>query len=136
MVKFFNGKKYYASGNGYYKHKGHYLHRDIWINAYGEIPAGYVIHHKNGNREDNRIENLDIISDMAHRQYHGRQYKRRLTQDEIEAIKVLKRLGWTIAKIREQLKRSNAVVSDYVHGNKRKHTRKRFLLQMQMDFGF
>lgn len=133
-MKIFNGKKYYPSGNGYYKHRGHYLHRDIWIDAYGEIPAGYVIHHKNGNKEDNRLANLDIISDIAHRQYHGRQYKRRLTQDEIEAIKVLKRLGWTIAKIREQLKRSNAVVSDYVHGNKRKHTRKRILLQM--DFGF
>lgn len=136
MVKFFNGKKYYASGNGYYKHKGHYLHRDIWENANGTIPAGHIVHHKDGNRENNNLDNLEVVSDIAHRQYHGHEKKRRLTQDEIEAIKVLKRLGWTIAKIREQLKRSNAVVSDYVHGNTRKHTRKRFLLQMQMEFEF
>jgi hypothetical protein len=135
MYIIYNSKKYYPSGNGYYKHKGHYLHRVKMEDKIGRrLRPDEVVHHIDGNRENNALENLEIISDLAHRKYHGRQKKRRLTPEEIEAIKILHRLGWTIAKIREQLKRSNGVVSDYVHGNKRKHIRKRFTLQM--EFGF
>lgn len=135
MYRIFNGLKYYPSGNGYFKNHGHYLHRDIVENYIGRrLRPDEVVHHIDGNKENNVLENLEIISDLAHRKYHGHQKKRRLTPEEIEAIKILHRLGWTIAKIREQLKRSNGVVSDYVHGNKRKHIRKRFTLQM--EFGF
>ena len=135
MYKIFNGLKYYPSGNGYYKYKNRYLHRDIVENNIGrKLKSNEVVHHIDGNRENNALNNLEIISDLAHRRYHGHQRKKRLTTEEIEAIKILHRLGWTIAKIREQLKRSNGVVSDYVHGNKRKHIRKRFTLQM--EFGF
>ena len=135
MFKTFNGKKYYPSGNGYYKCNGHYLHRDIMeYHLKRKLKTNEVVHHIDGNRENNTLENLEIISDLVHRKYHGHQKKRRLTPEEIEAIKILHRLGWTIAKIREQLKRSNGVVSDYVHGNKRKHIRKRFALQMEFDF--
>ena len=34
------------------------VHRKIWIENFGEIPKGCIIHHKNGNKKDNRIENL------------------------------------------------------------------------------
>jgi len=35
-------------------------HRAIWIDAFGEIPLGGVIHHKNGKKDDNRLENLEL----------------------------------------------------------------------------
>jgi hypothetical protein len=33
-------------------------HRVVWEHAHGPIPPGYVIHHLNGDRADNRIANL------------------------------------------------------------------------------
>lgn len=37
-------------------------HRVVWEAAYGEIPGGYNIQFRNGNRQDLRLENLYMIS--------------------------------------------------------------------------
>jgi hypothetical protein len=36
-------------------------HRAVWIDYYGVIPEGVVVHHKNGDKSDNRIENLELF---------------------------------------------------------------------------
>ena len=46
------------------------VHRKVWIDNNGEIPKGFVIHHINGNKKDNRIENLQCISRREHRFLH------------------------------------------------------------------
>lgn len=48
-------------------------HRAIWIDRYGKIPDDAVIHHKNGIKDDNRIENLELYySNGDHRRVcHG-----------------------------------------------------------------
>jgi hypothetical protein len=38
------------------------VHRLVWESVNGEIPAGYEINHKNGNKRDNRIENLECVT--------------------------------------------------------------------------
>ena len=45
--------------------------RWIWEQHHGEIPAGYTIHHKDGNRINDRIENLMCIPAEQHRAIHG-----------------------------------------------------------------
>lgn len=47
-------------------------HIRIWIEQYGEIPKGYIIHHKNGNKYDNRIENLECINRKEHALKHSK----------------------------------------------------------------
>ena len=37
-------------------------HRVIWFMFYGEIPEGMLVDHINGDRSDNRIENLRLVN--------------------------------------------------------------------------
>ena len=41
-------------------------HRVVWEQAYGEIPNGMVVHHINGIRCDNRLENLIALPKAHH----------------------------------------------------------------------
>ena len=38
------------------------LHRLVWMAVNGEIPGGLEINHKNGNKRDNRIDNLELLT--------------------------------------------------------------------------
>ena len=42
--------------------KKEYLHRAIWETLNGPIPSGLTVDHINGKRNDNRIENLQLLS--------------------------------------------------------------------------
>jgi len=55
--------KLYRSTKNYYIHIGNNLaHRLIWEYVNGSIPDGYFIDHINGIRNDNRIENLRLVT--------------------------------------------------------------------------
>jgi hypothetical protein len=41
-------------------------HRVVWEGAHGPIPRGWVIHHLNGIKDDNRLENLTAMPREAH----------------------------------------------------------------------
>ena len=45
-------------------------HIVVWEHSNGPLPKGDVIHHLNGNKQDNRIENLVALSRKAHATTH------------------------------------------------------------------
>ena len=47
-----------------------WVHRMVWEAAYGSIEAGKVIHHKNDNPLDNRVENMELVTPQEHNQIH------------------------------------------------------------------
>lgn len=47
-----------------------YLHRRIWASTHGPIPEGFEVHHKDENRENNNIENLEALTVSDHRREH------------------------------------------------------------------
>jgi hypothetical protein len=47
-------------------------HRVVWLAAHGPIPAGYEVDHKNGDREDNRLANLQAITAAENTARHAR----------------------------------------------------------------
>jgi len=48
--------------------KKEYLHRVIWETLKGKIPSGMTVDHINGKRNDNRIENLQLLTLKANNQ--------------------------------------------------------------------
>lgn len=47
-----------------------WVHRMVWEQANGEIPEGYVIHHKDGDPRNNKLENLELLSAYDHQSEH------------------------------------------------------------------
>jgi hypothetical protein len=46
-------------------------HNWIWEQAYGPIPSGWQVHHVNEDKQDNRLENLRLVSPTEHKRLHG-----------------------------------------------------------------
>ena len=73
--QYFNGKEFEPTGKyQYYREVGNFknlMHRYVWEFYNGKIPKGYEIHHKDGNRANNTIENLQCLSKSEHQKLHS-----------------------------------------------------------------
>lgn len=72
----FDGVTYYLCG-AYFQRKGRRLHRAVWEYHNGEIPAGYHVHHKDGDRSNNNISNLELLEGHEHLSGHMSSPERR-----------------------------------------------------------
>ena len=43
-------------------HSMAYVHRVVWESFHGPIPDGYEINHKDCNKKNNRIDNLELVT--------------------------------------------------------------------------
>ena len=71
----FNGVVYNKENKNHYQCKIS-IHRDIWEYYFGEIPEGYVVHHKDFNPENNSVENLQIMGRDEHMKFHNKNRRR------------------------------------------------------------
>lgn len=46
------------------------LHRMVYFDHHGSIPEGFHIHHRDGNKQNNKITNLQAISNSDHHREH------------------------------------------------------------------
>jgi HNH endonuclease len=68
-------RPHYRMTIGFYLRKTHNgrrdaVHRIVWMLAHGPIPKDSVIHHRNGDGRDNRLENLELLTRAEHRRLH------------------------------------------------------------------
>ncbi|HAR46340.1 MAG TPA: hypothetical protein DCS05_09285 [Nitrospiraceae bacterium] len=49
-------------------------HRCVWTAHHGSIPSGHVIHHRDGNRSNNAVDNLECKPSGLHASDHLRKY--------------------------------------------------------------
>lgn len=48
-------------------------HRKVLFDAGVDVPEGHHVHHLNGNKTDNRRENLAVIDEAEHHRHHARE---------------------------------------------------------------
>lgn len=82
--QYFNGIRFsIGPGRKYFSNSSvspRFMHRYVWTFYNGEIPIGYDIHHKDGDRYNNDISNLECIESVQHKKFHGQN----LTAEERE----------------------------------------------------
>jgi hypothetical protein len=61
--------RYYQSGRKLVKER--LLHRRVWSDNYGDIPDGYIVHHKDHDWRNNDISNLEIVLKVDHLKQHA-----------------------------------------------------------------
>jgi hypothetical protein len=60
-----------VTGGGYRQiARGVYEHRQVWEDAHGPLPPGWHVHHIDGNRLNNRLDNLVAIRHNDHARHH------------------------------------------------------------------
>lgn len=64
-IQEFDGVRYYRCGV-YFQRKGVKLYHAVWKYHRGPIPAGYHIHHRDNDRSNNTIGNLECITVKEH----------------------------------------------------------------------
>ena len=82
------GYRYIRSGGKYVAE-----HRYVWEQANGPLPTGGIIHHRNGVKDDNRLENLELTTRAKHHT-HEREAALRIQVLVLEA---------EVAALRQQL---------------------------------
>lgn len=103
MLNFYEGHKVYMNGRYpaiFFNGKNVHVHRLEWIKHHGEIPDGFVIHHKDENKLNWNIDNLELISRGEHLLKHretlfsamsprvgNNARNRKLTQNDVDYIR-------------------------------------------------
>lgn len=76
---------------GYYRTKEKkLLHREIYEQAYGPIPTGWVVHHIDFDKLNNEPLNLIALPEEFHTQIHGTMRSERRRFDRVEIIQRVK----------------------------------------------
>lgn len=61
----------------YFSRVGGFLHRAIWEDHHGPVPDGYEIHHKDENKLNNSVDNLECLPTGEHRGIHAKSDRQR-----------------------------------------------------------
>lgn len=74
------------------------LHKYIWEKTYGPVPDGMVIHHKDGDKLNYDLSNLELMDSTEHHRMHGKQGKGRKLSAETRRKMSESRKGRAVSK--------------------------------------
>src|SRR4051794_23532661 len=51
-------------------------HVVVWEAANGPVPKGYVVHHRDHDKHNNELSNLELMTHQAHSEHHNQKHPR------------------------------------------------------------
>lgn len=87
-----NGSKWSLRDNGYYGRttgERDMMHRAVWEYHNGPIPDGWDVHHKDRDRTNNDVANLECLPKDAHTRLHAAEAAEEVMPKEASVIDVL-----------------------------------------------
>jgi hypothetical protein len=119
----------YLAINVYPQRKLVYIHRLVAETFLGDCPGGYECHHIDGDKTNNKVENLEWVSKKEHLEENLLESSHKgsgnpmskLTEDDVDSIKQLLQEGFPGRTIAKLYGISSATVSMLKH-NKRWNT--------------
>lgn len=61
----------YLWNGRYLRFNDEFVHRRVWMDANGPIPKGHIVHHRDGNRLNNDLSNLQLLTRAKHCKLHN-----------------------------------------------------------------
>ncbi len=102
-VKLYNKNKYKVSS----------VHRFVWEYFNGEIPEKMTIDHINNNKQDNRLENLQVVSNKVNCR---KKYNAKITMELAEEIRKRREIeGLVIEELSRQYGVSKTSIWNIIH---------------------
>jgi hypothetical protein len=119
----YNGRCYYKHPRQKYfytSNKKNYskcLHREMWFDAFGKIPKGFDIHHRDGNAFNNTLSNFELKEKNKHQSEHSKKRVKENPQFFIDLQKkgIAVAPEWHKSKEGEEWHRQNAITCGFGH---------------------
>jgi hypothetical protein len=96
------------------------VHRAVIAAFIGPAPLGHEVNHKNGNKNDNRLENLEYVT-PSQNQVHSHQVlgikgsRAKLTEKQVIAVRELRSHGWLFKDIAQHFGVDRKTCADIVN---------------------
>jgi hypothetical protein len=82
------------------------------------VPSGHPVHHRNGDKSDNSIGNLELLTTAEHTRRHmlGNKHTARFTEDDVRLIRAAVAFGprGTQARIAQDIGVSDGVICNII----------------------
>lgn len=62
------------------------LHVYVWEYYNGEVPKGYDVHHKDFNKANNEVDNLQLLTKKDHATLHGKSWNKERYENQIKIL--------------------------------------------------
>lgn len=111
---YFNGIRFIKQSTGYLgahvSGKLVLMHRYVWEYYNGTIPDGHVIHHKDGNKVNNDISNLECLPQNEHTRLHGKNKSSDEVKRDIANLEKARKeaIKWHKSEVGRECSRRNA----------------------------
>lgn len=113
------------------QHKTYRVHRIVWIILHGGIPEGKLVDHLDGNRENNRPDNLRLVDDSENSRNRA---KRSDNTSGVTGVYFDKKRGnWRVQVYNENHKK--IMLGSYKNLEEAKRVRDEYLVWLEETFG-